>query len=215
MSYRRETRADAFLRAARVPHTLESQKFGLWEIQRQKLDGAAAYVAGCSSMTVLTRWTAATLHLPFGDIVMEDSLVELRRHIPIWLAAEGRVLKTGLGLGCVVRGLLSNPKVDHVDVVEIDPHICRVVGAEFRGNSRVTLHQADALTWDFGDLRWDFAWHDIWCEGNDGLQVLHAKLLTHYVDAAKRQGAWMFPREVSRVLPFQLIGGPKPRRRAA
>jgi hypothetical protein len=37
-------------------------------------------------------------------------------------------------LGCVVRGLLSKPEVERIDVVEIDGDILRVVGKEFRGD---------------------------------------------------------------------------------
>jgi hypothetical protein len=213
--YRRETPADRFLAAARVPLTLEPQAFGQWEILRQDLDGVSAFVAGCRTMTVLTRWTEATLHKTHGEVVMEDSLRELRRHVPIWLAAKGRVLKTGLGLGCVVRGLLAKPEVEHVDVVEIDADIIRVIGAEFRDEPRVEIHHADALTWDFGDRRWDCAWHDIWCPGNHGLELLHAELIARFLSAAGGQGAWAFPREVSRMARVQLIGAPRVRRAAA
>lgn len=211
--YRRHPGA-AYLRAARVPESVQPQEFGLWEIKRQTLDGVAAYMAGSRSMTVLCRWTEATLQNPAGEVVMEDSHRELCRHLPIWFAAHGRVLKTGLGLGCVVRGLLAKPEVEHVDVVEIDADIIRVIGPEFDGNPRVTIHHADALTWDFGERRWDFAWHDIWTEGNDHLQVLHAQLIARYGPAvAAKQGAWMLPRLVHRIAPERLLGGP--RRRAA
>lgn len=32
------------------------------------------------------------------------------------------------------------------------------------------------------------------CEGNDGLQVLHVKLIKRYNEVAKLQGAWNLPR---------------------
>src|SRR6185295_6407091 len=145
-----------FLEAARVPKSVEPQEFGLWTIERRTLhgpDGPSKFwrelIGPCRWLdyTILRRWTLASMHLHLGEIVMEDSERELRRHLPIWLNARGRVLKTGLGLGCVVRGLLANPDVHHVDVVEIDADIIRIIGAEFAGNPRVTIHHADALTW--------------------------------------------------------------------
>jgi len=137
--------------------------------------------------------------------VMDDTATELRRHLPIWLAASGRVLITGLGLGCVVRGLLTSPRVEHIDVIEIDDGILRAIGAEFAGE-RVTLHFCDAFEFDtslYGS--WDFAWHDICCEG-DGLHVLHAKLLERFKDTCRHQGAWQFPRMLKRIWPTPLLG---------
>lgn len=207
------------MRAARVPPTVRPQTFGPWSIERRLASDSILGefdLVGGPDYTLLRRHTMATLHLEGGEIVMEDSVRELSKHLPIWLAARGRVLKTGLGLGCVVRGLLANPAVDHVDVVEIDADIVRVIGAEFAGDPRVTIHQADALTWDFGDQRWDYAWHDIWTEGNKGLQVLHMQLITRFWDAVTHnQGAWAFPRVVHRAAAIRLLGGPKTRRQRA
>jgi hypothetical protein len=58
------------------------------------------------------------------EVVMEDSPRELRRHLPIWMHAHGRVLVTGLGLGCVVRGLLASPHVEYIDVAKSTPTSC-------------------------------------------------------------------------------------------
>lgn len=196
-----------YVRAARVPEELEPQKFGMWNIIRRP---APDPVIGFETQTLLTRWNIGSLHLPMGEIVMDDSLPELRRHLPVWLRARGRVLKTGLGLGCVVRGLLINPEVEHVDVVEIDPDIVRVVGPLFDDEPRVTIHLADAHTWDFGNRRWDFVWHDIHdntvdCSGDD-LQVQHARLIMRYSDVVptRRQGAWSMPREFKRAFGLGL-----------
>lgn len=157
---------EAYLSAARCPPTLVPQAFGLWEIQRrerppQEPAGATfRLLVGADHQTALCRMTEATLHQESGEVVMEDSLQELRRHMPVWLAARGRVLVTGLGLGCVVRGLLASPHVSHIDVIEIDRDILRIVGAEFSGNPRVRLIHDDALTCELPEGRWDIAWHD-------------------------------------------------------
>jgi hypothetical protein len=200
-----------FIRAARVPNTLLPQEFGLWTIKRVRAADVenpqlAAFVrlqlGGFDSYTLLYRLTDGTLHRPPGDVVMEDSLLELERHLPIWLAARGRVLITGLGLGCVVRGLLASPRVDHVDVVEIDPDIMRIVGAEFAGNPRVTLHQGDALTYDFGpETRWDCAWHDLYIDDSAAdLHAAHVQLIHNYRERIPHQGAWQLPRWIKRIV---------------
>lgn len=206
-----------YLHAARVPDALHDQEFGPWRIHRVELpDSIVRFRAGVRSFVCLSQRAKvdiSNMHLSDPrDVVMEDSFFELRKHLPIWLTAHGRVLKTGLGLGCVVRGLLANPAVTHIDVIEIDADIIRVVGAEFMGNPRVTIHHADALQFDTTGHRWDFAWHDIWCPGNEGLQVLHAELMKRFQGAAAQQGAWQFPRFVKRAcsrMGRPLIGGPK------
>lgn len=109
------------------------------------------------------------------------------------------MLATGLGLGCVVRGLLINPDVDHIDVIELDHRLIRIVGAEFAGNPRVTLHHGNALKVPL-DGHWDFAWHDICAHGGTGLQALHTKLMMRWFDRVTVQGAWGYPRCIRRVI---------------
>lgn len=195
-----------FLEAARVPYTVQPQECGLWRIERVPAPKAELCQAvgmppvGWSDYTVLSRYTDATLHLDRGEIVMEDSERELRRHMPIWLNARGRVLITGLGLGCVVRGLLANPAIEHVVVIEMDPRIVGMVWPEFEDDQRAMLIQGDALKVELPAwMRFEFAWHDIWCEGNDGLHELHFDLIKRFKSRCRRQGAWMFPRTLRRV----------------
>lgn len=190
-----------YIRAARVPETLQPQEFGLWQIARVKAQSTLhAHLIGFDSYTLLSNWNIGSLHLPYGEIVMEDSRKELSRHLPIWLQAKGRVLITGLGLGCVVRGLLASPFVTHVDVIEINEDILRIVGAEFVGNERVTLHHGDAREFEFPEgTEWDFAWHDIWTEGNEGLHLEHMKLIKRFIAHVDDQGAWQLPRELKQL----------------
>lgn len=125
---------------------------------------------------------------------MEDSQSELQKHLPIWLRARGRVLVTGLGLGCVVRGLLAKPDVDHITVIEIDRSILRIVGHEFESNTRVSLVHGDALAFHPNGHHWDYAWHDLWTDGEEHLQCLHARLMAKFFHSCDVQGAWEFPR---------------------
>ena len=200
-----------YLQAARVPRSLSPQEFGTWTIRRYEVSALTAHIASMVHVgwddyyTLLFNMTEATMHQPPGECVMEDSMQELSRHLPIWLAAHGRVLVTGLGLGCVVRGLLASPHVSHIDIVEIDAGIIRVIGSEFASEPRCTIHHADAMTWTPPrGAKWDYAWHDLWTE-NGKLQFMHAELLrifarVHKAVPLERQGAWMFPRSGGRML---------------
>lgn len=204
-----------YIVAARVPRSLEPQEFGLWRIERlscgqriveNRLVVMSEEAVGFPDYTLLSRLTEATLHQVRGDIVMEDSQRELRKHLPIWLNARGRVLVTGLGLGCVVRGLLANPDVDRIEVVEIDHGIARVIGPEFAGvrgvaGQSVELHIGDAREIDESWLpgRFDCAWHDLWTEGRD-LQIQHAEMMFRLRRRCGPQGAWELPRFLKRMI---------------
>lgn len=206
----RSIKPEEFIEAARVPSTLKSQSFGLWSIYRKDLSREPIVIqdrGGFPVITFLSRYSLATMHMELGETVMEDSRRELSRHLPIWLAAKGRVLVSGLGLGCVVRGLLASPNVDEVTVIEIDRDILRIVGKEFQNNRRVRLIHGDALTAK-PEGRFDCAWHDIhkMDETSPHLAVLHAKLIRRYSRKCERQGAWEFPRYMKRFLPRGSIG---------
>lgn len=188
-----------YICAARVPDTVREVDDHPWQIIKRK--SPDKNLLGFESQTLLCRWNWASIHMPHGEIVMDDSLPELRRHLPIWLAAKGRVLKTGLGLGCVVRGLLIKDDVTHIDVVEIDKKIIEWIGPEFENEPRVTIHHADAHNWDHSDLHFDYIWHDIHDNNEtEHLALQHARLMTKFlpVTPIERQGAWQFPRESKR-----------------
>ncbi len=218
-----------YLAAARCPPTMPTGDFGLWRIARLSAatafqlinpgmsdDVAAIISAGIvghtGDFTILGRHTAEK---PFemtgyGEIVMEDSDRELRRHLPIWMKAKGRVLITGLGLGCVVRGLLQNPAVEEITVVEIDSDIIRAVWPEFRRSEKLLLLQGDALTkeWPPG-MNWDYAWHDVWAEQIPE-PLLHVELMKRYRDMVDQQGAWGMPRWFRRLAGGDFIRWKEP-----
>lgn len=199
---------EAYINSARVPESLQPQTFGLWTITRYvvgpDLPPAMTGWIGFKSMTMLYHMTTATMHTDHGDLVMEDSRRELQRHLPIWLRAKGRVLVTGLGLGCVVRGLLASPKIEHITVIEIDPDILRIIGAEFAQNDRVRLIHGDALKVKLND-RFDFAWHDLWTDGETHLQIFHTRLIRRFRFQCHIQGAWQLPRMFKRLAPSWVL----------
>lgn len=200
-------RARELIQACRVPERTAPRDRGLWNVRRLILperpgfDDPPSGLQSGDHYYALTRWTDATIHLPWGEVVMEDTPRELSTHLPILMRARGRVLVTGLGLGCVVRGLLSKPEVRHIDVVEIEPAVLELVAGEFRSCSRVTIHEGDAerVDWPEG-TRWDYAWHDLWSE-HESLPLIHVRLFERYRELVPFQGAWGLPRWFRRKAP--------------
>lgn len=94
--------------------------------------------------------------------VMSDTPDEINDHAEMLLWAEGRVLIHGLGLGCVIHGLLSRDNVTSIDVVEVDPDVIALT-APYLTDPRVTIHEGDCSTfeWPRGS-HWEYVWHDIW-----------------------------------------------------
>ena len=133
------------------------------------------------------------------SIVMSDTRDEINDLGDLfWKQPYGRVLVHGLGLGCVVKGLLARPEVTHIDVVEIDPEVIELVGSQYT-DPRLSIHLGDAFTYDFPKgTSWDFAWHDVWDSlSTDNLSNeehaqpgTYAKLNRRYARRVAWQGAW-------------------------
>jgi hypothetical protein len=152
--------------------------------------------------TYLLRWTEATLHKSYGELVMNDFPGELKKHLQFIMVARGRVLVTGLGLGCVVRGLLARGRVDSIDVIERDADVLKLCAASVE-HPKVTIHHADAREWE-PDGKYDFAWHDLWSDPDKdepNLHVTHMELMARFIKKIPRQGAWAMPRKYFRRLP--------------
>jgi len=152
--------------------------------------------------TFLYRLTDATLYCdPPGEVVMEDTPFELQTHLGFIMQARGRVLVTGLGLGCVVRGLLANPDVQHVTCIEDSEDVLKLVGPHMP-KERLTILEADALEWTAKNTEpFDCAWHDLWTDRGNGephLDHWHARLLMNCWKTVQRQGAWAFDRQIKK-----------------
>ena len=133
-------------------------------------------------------------------VVMSDTDAEILDMADLFYhKPHGRVLVNGLGLGCVVSGLLALSGVTHLDVVEIDADVIDLVGGQLT-DSRLTIHHADAFTvrWPTGTT-WDCAWHDVWdslCTDNlsstDAAPGSYAALHRRYARKVGWQESWGF-----------------------
>lgn len=182
------------MRATDVPEGTS----GNWEIRKRDhpawmmLERGKAPALG----TVLLCMTRETLNHDHGEVVMVDHAVELKTHLEFIAVARGRVLITGLGLGCVVRGALQNPRVEKITVVERDRHVLKLVGPYLPPEVRII--EADVRDWiEHSDETFDYAWHDLWRDverGDPHLHIMHSEVMMKLRKRVKHQGAWKFPR---------------------
>jgi hypothetical protein len=134
-----------------------------------------------------------------GGIMMSDTPDELRDHIYPLRIAHGICLVAGLGLGCIVRGMLEKCKddgsfaVDKVIVLEIDKNVIDLVGKHIKSRygDRLEIRHVDALVYKppKGE-KYDICWFDIWPDiCTDNLKDME-KLHRRYGRKCEWQGSW-------------------------
>lgn len=135
--------------------------------------------------------------------MMSNTPDEVNDHTDPFVHAKGDVLVHGLGLSCVVSGLLAKPEVTHIDVVDLSEDIINMVGPAYADEPRVTIHHGDAMTYEWpADKRWNYVWHDIWAKISDGnldpakaeYGITYFDLFDRFRDRCDRQNAWVFLR---------------------
>jgi hypothetical protein len=190
---------------------------GLWYIKKPRSRTGGIYPNGevypSGTFTKLFRWTNSTLMSGHGECVMSDDPAELSKHLNAAMSARGRVLVTGLGLGCVLRMLQTNPRVERITLLEISRSVIDLVWPH-TPHDRVELIHTDAVDFLRKTKRtWDYAWHDAWTDEDNGdpkLAVLHQWLMFLCAGRVKAQGAWAYPRvqkkALDRILPRRYPG---------
>lgn len=156
--------------------------------------------------TNLHCYTEATMHM-LGDLVMQDTPDELRKHLIFMVRAHGKVLITGLGLGCVARGALANPNVTGVVVIEKNLDVLKLVQPYMPQDDRLLILHADALEYCKKPTeKFNCAWHDLWVDESQEdakhLQVLHMEMICDLAGKVEMQGAWEFPKYFRRSMEF-------------
>lgn len=194
---------DSFLAAMRASAIPDGER-GPWRVTRFEVNQDVQLGIEMQGRPVPSAGQYVSL-LNAGICVMNDTDPELLTHFDFILRARGAVLVMGLGLGCVVRGLLAKKKVASIDVVERDDAVLDLVAPFMPRDARVRVHHAEAEEFvaRTRKLRWDCAWHDLWTDRDKGephLQVLHNRLLIALKDRVRMQGAWQYPRDMRRML---------------
>lgn len=196
-----------YMRAENIPAGYS----GLWYISKlilkfdtESIHHVKPVTVPAGTYTYLYRLTDATIHNePPGEVVMEDTPFELKTHLGFIMGAFGNVLITGLGLGCVIRGLQANPNVEQITCIENSPDVLKMV-APYMPMEKLTIIEADALEWTGKNKDpFDCAWHDLWTDraaGQPHLDIWHAQLIRNCMNKTKYQGAWNMNKTGKRVL---------------
>jgi len=135
----------------------------------------------------------------YNRLWMSDTTAERRDHLSAAWEIDmrgGRILMSGLGLGMLLRVALHTESVTHVDVVELDSDVVKLVSphyqemADLMGKS-LTIYEDDIfkIRWP-RNTRWDVAWFDVWstiCTDNLGEM---AKLNRSYNRRTDWHGCW-------------------------
>lgn len=134
-----------------------------------------------------------------GQVWMSDTTAERRDHAYAALAIRshgGRVLIGGLGLGMILKVALLADNVTHVDVVELDQDVIRLVEGHYRkmaeeNGKTLTIHQDDVyrIKWP-PNTKWEVAYFDVWADlCTDNLEEM-SKLRRSYGRRAKWCDCW-------------------------
>lgn len=198
---------DAILKAMRADCVPEGAA-GRWYVKKREIDAfkSLTHLAGGSyvrpgNYTFLHCYTDATL-MRGGECVMNDFDCELKTHLDFALKAKGKVLVGGLGLGCVVRGLLVNPAVESIDLIERSEDVIQLCYQSVQ-HPKVLLHKKDATKDEIGGGPWDYIWWDLWNDpmyDEPALALIHMRLIAAYQQRTTHQGAWALPRRYRRSL---------------
>lgn len=127
---------------------------------------------------------------------MSDTRAEIMEHSPFFnmLAVLDyrplRILVNGLGLGMAIKGALKVAKIEHIDVVEINESVAKLVQRHLP-EDKVTVHIGDAykMRWP-AYTEWDMAWHDIWPTIDDQNLPGMNRLMRRYRERVRWQGCW-------------------------
>jgi len=92
--------------------------------------------------------------------LMDDSSETLSFYEDFLAVVTGDVLLCGLGLGCLIRGLLTCDHVTSIDVMELEQDIIDLVGPYYQ-DPRVNIVQGDGMTYEWPEgKRWNTAFFD-------------------------------------------------------
>jgi hypothetical protein len=202
------TSTDNYLSAMSASH-IPAAESGLWFVAKTHLPNGwmrvheGDYVDTPPGTYTYLRYLTDSTLLSGGELIMEDTPHELKTHLGFVMQACGKVLITGLGLGCVIRGLLLNPNVEHVTCIENSKDVLKLV-SPYMPTERLTVIEAEALEWTAKNKQtFDCAWHDLWTneeKGEPHLDIWHANLFLNCKRYVKRQGAWAFRKDAKALL---------------
>lgn len=128
------------------------------------------------------------LSLKGEGLVMSDTFMERKSNSEFVENARGKVLIAGLGLGLVVRNILSKPEVFEIVIVEKNNDVIDLVGPKFR-DPKLRIVNADIFEWKTDEM-FDTIYFDIWKDVDPG-NLADVRVLHNRFKRKKLPGGWM------------------------
>lgn len=175
---------------------LPEGKSGVWEVKHfevSKNDAEWTRMRAVISSEGMRAYVPAgkyTYLKRSGQAIMSNTPSEMNDFAHFVRIAKGNILINGLGLGCVVKALLSKKDVTGIIVIEKSKDVINLIAPSFQ-DKRLNIINADALKYQPAKKeKYDFVWHDIWdniCSDNlSEMNTLHKK----YSKKTKWQDSW-------------------------
>jgi spermidine synthase len=123
--------------------------------------------------------------------VMSNTPDEISDCMHFVCKARGSILVNGLGLGVLLKALLSKDEVTDITVIEKSEDVIKLVAPTYLVDNRVTIVKADAFQYKPPKDKIYYAvWHDIWdyisADNLEEMKKLHRK----YGRKAGYQESW-------------------------
>lgn len=164
---------------------MRTERYGDVSIERERVTAtqAARFPSRQREGLVTKLWIG-------NRVATSDALGEFTEQYPAIEAATGYVLVHGLGLGAVVRAMLTRPGVEHIDVIENSLSVCLLVSPYFKDEDRVDIWLGDAYEPIFDRMHfWDLVYSDIWMDDDDHAEE-HARMVAEYEGLCARHICW-------------------------
>lgn len=173
---------------------LDGIKVERFEIERDSLTHIRSLIRDGSRAVHLGTYTRLVKN---DELWMSDTPAERRDHYEplykMWQYNARRVIVNGLGLGMLLNATLALPSIEHIDVVEIDERVAKLIGPHYTRDGRVQIHIADAYEqcklWP-RRTRWDVGWSDIWADVSTDDLADMAKMNRSYGRRCLWHGCW-------------------------
>ena len=185
-----ETPRPVRLSDVRVVDIVPEAKQGRAEVRHYTVSEMDAWRAAQKRMRSLAGEKVAQLFVD-GKMVMSDSYAERVSNFEVVIKAQGDVLIAGLGVGMILRPLLSNPKVSSVTVVEECQDVIDLV-APYYADLKLRVVQGDIYSWrPEKGIKYATLYFDIWGDISQGHLEQMAKLHQAFKGYKQSKDSWM------------------------
>ena len=178
------------LNEVRVADIVPEGSLGRAKIRPHTVSEMEAWQAARHGMRSLPGERVAQLFVD-GQLVMSDSMAERSSNFEVCWKAKGEVLVAGLGVGMILRPLLTNPEVVSVTVVEECQDAIDLVSPHYT-HEKLSVVQGDIYTWrPAKGAKYDVIYFDIWGDIMTTNLAKMAKLHQAFKSYKRNPGSWM------------------------